>query len=303
MHKKLSIVVLFFSWVQLSAQEIKVVNEQGMFILDCLVLGKQGQVGQLNKSKKTYSVAGLSYPIAIHSYGFNSFILKNKSESVQKIELTRLSDSLSGVQVISNKISPEESLKRILKNTTTLHTPPDTLFQDFGYLLLSAAKDTLAFATGLVSRDIGAVWHGKTEVFYDSINTLYLDSTQAPLLNKMWATPFLNTRNNSFMGFLNKKMSSRHEIKISLDSIIKHEDVFTFYFYGTNTYNHIFGAPHTTELWFSGRGASLADAVLLDFANRKPYDFKGLRSIKTMRITFNEGLSFFGFDNDAPDDF
>lgn len=269
-------------------------NQQGDFISDCLVLGVNGSIGQLNPTTKAYFLCGLSYPIAVHCYGFNSFTLKSKSELVEKIVLTRLSDSLCSVNVISNRISAEESLRKILNNTTARHRPPDTLFQDFTYLLLSATGDTLAFALGLVSRDIGAVWNGKTDIFYDSISALYLDSTQAPLLNKMWGTLFLHTRYNSFMGFLNKKMSRRQELKLSLDSIIKDEDVFTYYFYGTNTYNHLFGAPHTTELWFSGKGASLEDAVLVEFANRSSHDFKGLKSVKTMRIIFNGTLSFFG---------
>jgi hypothetical protein len=250
----------------------------------------------LNLTTEAYSLWGLSYPIAVHCYGFNSFTLKSKSELVEKIVLPRLSDSLSSVNVISNRISAEESLKRILKNTTALHTPPDTLFQDFTYMLLSAAKDTLAFATGLVSRGVRASWNEKVEVYIDSIRDFYLDSNRADLLREMWPTPFVSTRKTPYVNFLNEsRKSHRQEIKISLDSIVKHEDVFKYYFHGTSTYKALLRAPHATELWFSGKGLSLEDAILDKAASEQPFDFVGNKSFNSYRYTFDDSLSYFGF--------
>lgn len=231
MTKQLILLIFLIFLIKLRAQEVKVVNQENELLLDCLVLCDNGQVGQLNQSTKSYSFSGLSYPIAIHSYGFNSFTLQNESEVVKKIVLTRLSDSLSSVNVVSNRISAEESLKKILKNTTALYTPPDTLFQDFTYLLLSAAKDTLAHAKGLVSRDVGASWNEEVEIYIDTISDFFLDSTRAELLSKMWPSIFIITQKKSFItSFINEENASwRRLIEVYLDSIVKQEGFLTFF--------------------------------------------------------------------------
>lgn len=295
MIKHLFLIILTLQSFKSSSQNVKVVDENQRFLKDCLILGSKGYVSKPDTVKEVYVLNNLEFPIYIHCIGYNSIKVESKDNLTSVIELKSLSDSLEVVSVVQKRISPDESLKRIFNNTTNRKVPPDTLIQKFSYLLLSPDSDTLAWMTGLVSRDVCSKWHDRVEIYYDSIDILYLDSIQSELLSKMWSTPLLDTRSNYFTEMLDEgKSSKRQEILVNLDSIQIVEENYKYFFSGTNTHKGVGGRTHTSSFWFNGMGSSLEDAILLSAKFENPKDYKGVKCITNSELRFDPEIWFYG---------
>jgi len=294
MRTKLSIILAFYfnlCWSQI----VNIVDENGKRINDALVMDKEGNVADKSFSSNVYKLNNLTLPIKVYAYGYNNFQIDNKEKTPQTIVLKALSDSLQSIEIISQKISASASLSRILNNTVLKYTPPEVIDQNFNYLLLNAHGDTLAHATGVISKSIGSQWHKKIEPYYKSVSRLYLDSSQNLLLKAMWPSPFVFSQKGGFVTNLINRLedSPNNTFQITLDSIRSTDSIKHYYFKGTNVYKRFLGQPHTSDFHFTAIGTELSNSILDKATIERHFDNMGMKSYNSFNYVFSPRLSYF----------
>ncbi len=289
----LSLILFSMPFALLWSQELVVVNEKNEALTDCLIVGSKGIVAENSAEKNRYSIAKLSFPISIHSYGYNSFRIYKAKEISTPTILKRLSDRLASVDVLAPKISPLEALKKILENTGNSYRPPDTLLQEFSYSLQDSTGKTIARANGIVSRDIYSDWYNSIHI--ESIFQLYLDSTQQEHLANMWPSPFVHCgRKTDVPNYINNlEKSSRNTLSVELDSVINLGPSLKYYFSGTTTYKSMFFKKYVRNFKFVAQGQSLKNAILESMSLEHYFTNMGLKSHNFFQYNFSTELNHF----------
>ncbi len=293
MKTMISLILFSMTCTLLWSQELVVVNEKNEALTDCLIVGSNGIVAENPAEKNRYSIAKLSFPISIHSYGYNSFRIYKAKEISTPTVLIRLSDSLASVDVLAPKISPLEALKKILENTGNSYRPPDTLMQEFTYSLQDSTGKTIAKANGIVSRDIYSDWYNSTHI--ESIFQIYLDSTRQETLANMWPSPFVHCGRKTYVpNYINNlEKTYRNTLSVELDSVINLGPTLKYYFSGTTTYKSIFFRKYVRKFKFVAQGQSLKNAILESMSLEHDFDNMGLKSHDFFQYDFSTELNHF----------
>lgn len=283
----------------LFGQRVYVVGSNGQNQLDCLIMDLDGNVAKGGDSTGVYDILGLNYPIRIYTYGYRTENIVDKIEGLDTVKLKVLQDNLNQAEVVSNRISPEESIIRIVNNTTSKYSPPQVLYQKFEYVLLSSSRDTMAFANGTVQRVFKNGWDIlKPNSFYKKVNSFFLNPSYYPELSRMWATPFVDIGKFNFNihipYIINNKNASA---EFTLDSIALKNKIHHYYFNGEIVLDTWFSKADTIKLNFTGSGLSLKSAVLNTSRVNQNINSKGMRYEGEYTNEFCDQYGYYEFES------
>lgn len=278
--------------------QIIVIHDEKGVNYNTLILGSAGNAVLPNEESGQSDLSNLEFPVNIYTVGYKSITISTPLELSDTINLQPLSDSLDQVVVVSKQISDRESLFKIIQNTNENLNSKDIKYDDFNYWLLSASHDTVAVASGIVSRKRNSDTPEQIWPYYESIKALHFDSSEAELLAGMWPAPFLLVFNQNIVMQLQENLKPRgRNARITLDSIVPNYKMLKYYFKANITYDHLFSDDHIMNLTFSAQGSSLSSAILEKCDIFYPFSSKGLEAKMNISYQFSGDLGRFSYQS------